>query len=247
MNGRDRCIVVVDDNPANLLAMEALLSPLGRPLLMANNAEEGLRQASRDDVALVISDVSMPEVDGFQMVERMRDSAAGRRIPVVFLTAHGYDPIQARRAHALGVIDYITKPVDPDTLRAKIEAMATTFDYLRGEGGGTGAGDPLPRRPVEAAGKQKGSTSIPRERFIPRTARGLRELAHDLTNDLFVLRSLLQALRGSPSLSDVHLAKIETLATVTDHMGDYLGELLDAATSADVRVQRGTDVRRSVE
>jgi hypothetical protein len=48
-------------------------------------------------------------------------------------------------------------------------------------------------------------------------------------------------------LSDVHLAKIETLATVTDHMGDYLGELLDAATSADVRVQRGTDVRRSVE
>ena len=84
-------VVVIDDSQANLLAMEGVLQPLGYDLLLADNAEDGLRQAFPEEVALVIADVRMPGADGLEMLARLREHANGRKAPVVFISGCGDD------------------------------------------------------------------------------------------------------------------------------------------------------------
>ncbi|MEO7095439.1 MAG: ATP-binding protein [Polyangiales bacterium] len=113
-------ILVVDDHAANLLAIEAVLEPLGHTMLKAKSGEEALRLLLDHDVALILMDVQMPGLDGFRTVQLIKERERSRVTPVIFLTAINKEAAHVARGYDTGAVDYIFKPFDADILRAKV-------------------------------------------------------------------------------------------------------------------------------
>jgi signal transduction histidine kinase len=113
-------ILVVDDEPHNRKAMEALLSGAGRRVETAVSGAEALRRILRTDFALILLDVRMPEMDGFETAGLIRKLERSRHTPIVFLTAAGEHADWVLRAYGAGAVDYIVKPVDPEVLKSKV-------------------------------------------------------------------------------------------------------------------------------
>ena len=120
-------ILLVDDQPANLLALEAMLADLGQNLVKAPSGEEALRQLLREDFAVVLLDVQMPCLDGFETAKLIRGREKSRHTPIVFLTAYERPDFPAARAYALGAVDFLLKPLVPDILRAKVAVFVELF------------------------------------------------------------------------------------------------------------------------
>jgi signal transduction histidine kinase len=128
-------ILLVDDEPANLLALEAVLGGLGQNLVRASSGEEALRRLSKDDFAVVLLDLQMPALDGFETAQRIRSRERSRYTPVIFLTAHDSADFPIDRAYRLGAVDYLVKPLVPDILRAKVAVfveLARRAEQVRG-------------------------------------------------------------------------------------------------------------------
>ena len=233
---RSPSILVIDDNGPELVAMEALLQPLGYRVLLAEDAEAGMAHAARDDVALILTDVRMPGLDGLEMLARLRRRASGRGVPVVFLSGFGYDSAQAHRAYELGALDYIVKPVDPDILRAKVRALVTIFEQAREiERRGRAITD-RERETKEA--RHLAASAIARtavaEETIRQKDRYMGVLGHDLRNPLFAILAGLHTLARSPSQGEQDRARIIRMRRSAERMRDMIGALLDyARTSAD--------------
>jgi PAS domain S-box-containing protein len=113
-------ILLVDDSRENLLALHAILEPLGENLIEATSGEEALRHLLHRDVAVILLDVQMPELDGFQTASLIKQREKTRAIPIIFLTAVSTDELQVFRGYSTGAVDYLLKPFDPDILRSKV-------------------------------------------------------------------------------------------------------------------------------
>jgi PAS domain S-box-containing protein len=120
-------ILLVDDRPANLLALEAILSGLGDDLVRAASGEAALALLSDHDFAVVLLDVRMPGLSGFETAKRMRASGRARHTPVIFLSAAESDEFPVAEAYRLGAVDYLLKPLVPDILRAKVAVFVDLF------------------------------------------------------------------------------------------------------------------------
>src|SRR5688500_14845241 len=116
-------ILMVDDRPENLRALEAVLEELGQNLVRAASAEEALRFLLEEDCAVILLDVHMPNVDGFRTAEMIRSREKTQHIPIVFMSAFHKDERSIEEGYAVGAIDYIVKPFDPDILKAKVAAF----------------------------------------------------------------------------------------------------------------------------
>jgi signal transduction histidine kinase len=119
-------ILLVDDNVDNLVALQAILEQSGQRLVTATSGRDALRALLRQDFAVVLLDVNMPLVDGFETAALIRDRPRSRRTPIIFITAYGEDEHLAR-AYALGAVDFIRTPVVPEILRAKISVFVELF------------------------------------------------------------------------------------------------------------------------
>lgn len=118
---RDRVeILIVDDRTENLLALEAILEPLGQTLVQAHSGEEALRQLLTHDVAVILLDVQMPGMNGFETAQLIKSRERTRYIPIIFLTAISKEEDYVFRGYQVGAVDYISKPFQPDVLRAKV-------------------------------------------------------------------------------------------------------------------------------
>jgi PAS domain S-box-containing protein len=113
-------ILLVDDRPENLLALEAILEPLGQTLLYANSGEDALRRLLRHDVAVILLDVQMPELDGFETAQLIKQRERTSHVPIIFVTAISKDEEQVFRGYSAGAVDYVFKPFNPDVLRSKV-------------------------------------------------------------------------------------------------------------------------------
>ena len=113
-------LLLVDDRPENLLALEALLEPLGQELVRAESGEEALRHLLQDEFAAILLDVQMPGLDGFQTAELIKQRERTRHVPIIFLTAISKDAEHIFRGYDAGAVDYLMKPFEPDILRAKV-------------------------------------------------------------------------------------------------------------------------------
>jgi signal transduction histidine kinase/DNA-binding response OmpR family regulator len=120
-------VLMVDDSPANLVALGAVLGPLGVELVEARSGPEALEKAATGFFAVVLLDVQMPGMDGFEVASRIRATESGREVPIIFLTAIHRDERYARKGYATGAADYITKPYDADVLRARVKAFTDLF------------------------------------------------------------------------------------------------------------------------
>jgi signal transduction histidine kinase len=113
-------ILIVDDVESNLVALEALLESPAVALDRAHSGNEALHAVSAREYSLILLDVQMPEMDGFSTATLIRRRVETREVPIIFVTAHGAQPDQIRRAYATGAADFLTKPLNPDVLRAKV-------------------------------------------------------------------------------------------------------------------------------
>jgi CheY-like chemotaxis protein len=113
-------ILLVDDRPDNLLALEAILGSLGQTLVRAASGEEALKALLADDYAVILLDVQMPGMDGFETAAHIKRRERTRDIPIIFLTAINREPQHAFRGYSTGAVDYLAKPFDPWVLRAKV-------------------------------------------------------------------------------------------------------------------------------
>jgi CheY-like chemotaxis protein len=113
-------ILIVDDEPSNLLALEAILEPLGQRVVRANSGVEALRHALKMEFCVVLLDVQMPEMDGLETAQLLRRRPKTRDVPIIFLTAINKDSEWVTRGYEAGAVDYLFKPYDPDSLRAKV-------------------------------------------------------------------------------------------------------------------------------
>jgi signal transduction histidine kinase len=113
-------ILLVDDQPANLVALEAMLQGLGQNLIKAESGREALKCLLTHEFAVILLDVKMPEMDGFETAELIRQRDKSRHTPILFLTAGDNTQTQAVRGYAVGAVDYLVKPVVPEFVRSKV-------------------------------------------------------------------------------------------------------------------------------
>jgi signal transduction histidine kinase len=116
-------ILVVDDEPKSLYALQELLSPLGQELMIAHSGEEALKLALRNDFAVILLDVRMPGIDGFETARMIRGRERSRQTPVIFLTAQADEMNSMFRGYQVGAVDYLMKPVVPEVLKSKVSVF----------------------------------------------------------------------------------------------------------------------------
>jgi PAS domain S-box-containing protein len=120
-------ILIVDDDPRTLLAMEALLSGPGRNTVTAASGQEALRWLLRRDFSVILMDVRMPDMDGFETADLIRQNERLRHVPIIFLSAIDTLEADVYRGAAKGAVDYLFKPVVPEVLKAKVSVFVDLF------------------------------------------------------------------------------------------------------------------------
>ena len=190
-------ILVVDDRPENLLALEAILEPLGHRLVSARSGEEALRHLLHEEFAVILLDVQMPGLDGFETAELIKERERTRHIPILFLTAISKDRRHVFRGYETGAVDYIFKPFDAEILRSKVavflelheqrQALAHEEEQLRqrevaelraeSEERVRGLADAMPQ--IVWTGRPDGVADYVNRGWVEYTGLTLEETAHD--------------------------------------------------------------------
>ena len=206
-------LLLVDDRPENLLALEAVLAPLGRRMLQARSGEEALRHLLTDDVAVIVLDVQMPGLDGFETAEEIKQRERTADIPIIFLTAISQDLAHRLRGYGAGAVDYIFKPVEPEVLRAKVAVFLELH---------------LKTRQLRDQAEQLARKSADLER----SNRDLEQFAyiasHDLQDPLRVVAGFVELLRDrvaggdDPKVTDW----MDRVTATVGRMSDLLSDLL---------------------
>src|SRR5579884_1901018 len=117
-------ILLVDDQPENLRTLEAVLGPLGYPLVTSSSGHGALRLLLERDFAMILLDVRMPGLDGLETAQLIKERTRTRDIPIVFLTAARDEVSDIARGYGVGAVDYVLKPFDPELLRSKVAVFA---------------------------------------------------------------------------------------------------------------------------
>ena len=195
-------VLIVDDSKANLTALEASLEPLDVTVDRAASGEKALRCLLEREYAVVLLDVQMPEMDGFQTAKFMRERESSMRTPIIFLTAYDESHTRAFHGYAIGAVDYMSKPYDPEILRAKVGIFVELF---RGR-------EEVRRKSEELAEANR--------KLRDRTA-DLEAFTYSLSHDL---RSPLRTIHGFGSLLEQAEGEV-----IDEEKISYLGRIKGAA------------------
>ena len=151
---RRATILLVDDHPPNLMALEAILDPLGAHLVSVNSGAQAVEVAASNDLALVLLDLQMPELDGLETAVLLKKTARSKALPIIIVTANEPTRAQVARGYASGAVDFLFKPLDPDVLRSKVAVFVELWqrqkDSVTPRSGDEGSGR-LSERLVAAA------------------------------------------------------------------------------------------------
>ena len=132
MNATDKVnILLVDDQPAKLLSYEVILQELGENLLKASSATEALNRLLKHDVAVILVDVCMPDLDGFELAAMIREHPRCRETAIIFISAIHLTDLDRIRGYAMGAVDYVPVPVIAEVLRAKVKIFTELYRKTR--------------------------------------------------------------------------------------------------------------------
>src|SRR3979490_181687 len=124
-------ILLVDDQPAKLLAYEVILKELGENLVSAASGRDALEYLLKNEIAVVLMDVCMPELDGFELASMIREHPRFRKIAMIFIPAIHVAEIDHLRGYEMGAVDYVPVPVVPQVLRAKVRVFTDLYRKSR--------------------------------------------------------------------------------------------------------------------
>ena len=124
-------VLLVDDREENLLALEAILEPLGHRLVSVTSGTAALKELLLDDFACILLDVQMPELDGFELAELIKQRERSQHIPIIFVTALSKEVQHVYRGYSAGAVDYIFKPIDATILRSKVSIFVELWEKTR--------------------------------------------------------------------------------------------------------------------
>jgi signal transduction histidine kinase len=233
---RQAKVLLVDDKPANLLALETMLAGLEYDLVKVTSGERALRTLLGSDVAVVVLDVQMPGLDGFETARLIRTRERSRHTPIIFLTAFDFNRLSVEEAYALGAVDYLIKPLVPVVLRSKVTVFVELFlksERLR----------EMEHREFEQRLAEEHARL--REQHLREQTEVLRQedrrkdeflatLAHELRGPLAPIRNATQVLRLKGQ-ADRDIATVaELLDRQTKHLSRLIDDLLDVS-----RVRQG--------
>jgi signal transduction histidine kinase len=120
-------ILLVDDRPENLVALKAILEPLGQNLIEAHSGEEALKCVLQHDFACILLDVQMPDMNGFDTAQIIKSREKSRYIPIIFLSAINKEDSYVFKGYSMGAVDYVFKPFNPDVLRSKVAVFVDLY------------------------------------------------------------------------------------------------------------------------
>jgi two-component system sensor histidine kinase/response regulator len=219
---------MVDDKPENLVALEAALRPLDQELVAANSGEEALRCLLTEDFAVILLDVQMPGMDGFETASHIKERERSRHIPIIFLTAISRELHQQLRGYEVGAVDYIAKPFDPWVLRSKVAVFVDLYDKTRR---------------VQEQAEQLSRSNSELEQFA-------EIVSHDLRNPLVSVVGYLQMLAEGATGELAGDAKdfVVRALRAAESMGTLIDDLLSYALAGKaVGTLRATDAGKAVE
>src|SRR6202034_3838661 len=124
-------VLLVDDQPDKLLAYEVILHELNENLVKTSSAREALQFLLKNDVAVILIDVCMPELDGFQLAAMIREHPRFRKTAIIFISAIQVTDVDRLRGYEMGAVDYVPVPVVPEVLRAKVKVFAELYRKTR--------------------------------------------------------------------------------------------------------------------
>jgi len=247
-------ILMVDDHPGKLLSYEAMLSELGENLIKAGTAREALRILLRDDIAVILMDVDMPEVDGFELATMIRQHPRCQRTAIIFVSAIHMSDLDKLRGYQTGAVDYVSVPVIPEVLRAKIRVFA---DLHRKTAELKRLNEDLDARVRARTQELEVSLALLKEseamfrrqsEVLAETDRRRTEflamLAHELRNPLAPIRNAMEVMRRDGELP----TSLQGVRDMVDRQVSHLVCLVDDLVDAS-RISRGKLVltRKPVE
>ncbi|MCW3061904.1 MAG: SpoIIE family protein phosphatase [Capsulimonas sp.] len=121
-------VLLVDDRPENLIALEAMLEPEGFQIVKANSGTEALKHLLTDDFSVILLDVQMPGMDGFETASMIKQRERSRHIPIIFITALSFEDRHVFQGYSVGAVDYMAKPLNPDILISKVRVFVELFE-----------------------------------------------------------------------------------------------------------------------
>ncbi|MDC7677674.1 response regulator [Asticcacaulis machinosus] len=231
-------ILLVDDLPENLLSLEALLRREGLVLLKARSGPEALEILLKQEVALALLDVQMPEMDGFELAEMMRGSERTKRVPIIFLTAGTTDHSRRFRGYEAGAVDFLQKPLEPDILKSKVEVFFELYRQKQHIAAQRDALQSAFEENVRLLNESRKYAEALKD-ADRRKDEFLATLAHELRNPLAPIRNGLHILKMSPNpkIADEVRDMMDRQMT---HLVRLIDDLLDVS-----RVSQGKiDLRR---
>ncbi len=204
-------ILLVDDRDENLTSLEAILTSLDQNLVRANSGDAALKALLEDDFAVILLDVVMPGMDGFETAAHIKQREKTKDIPIIFLTGAGIDRHQVFRGYASRAIDYLTKPFDPWVLRSKVEVFVELYHIkqqlrdqsrmLRRDLGSTSGAStgPVAEQLSQRTAEINDNLALLRDRVVSEgrendseTVEAVRDLDHSVAQ----LTTLVDAIRG---------------------------------------------------
>jgi two-component system, sensor histidine kinase and response regulator len=233
-------ILLVDDQPANLVALEAMLQSLGQNLITAESGREALKWILTHDFAVILLDVKMPEMDGFETAELIRQRDKSRHTPILFLTAGDNTQTQAVRGYAVGAVDYLIKPVVPEFVRSKVAVfveLAKKNELLRRQA--------KLLAESEQAARELAETRAELVRDLEHKNRELESfsyaVSHDLRAPLRRIDSFSRAVLESQGdrLDEAGKRFLSRVREASQHMSQLIDDVLylSRVTRADLREQ----------
>ena len=237
-------ILLVDDQPGKLLAYEAMLEPLGETLIRANSGREALEHLLRTDVTVVLMDVSMPELDGFELAEIIREHPRYRKTAIIFVSAVHVTDFDRLKAYASGAVDYISVPVIPEILRAKVSVFIELYRKTRES---ERLNQDLEMRVLERTAELEASMAAQlnlAERLRDADRRKdefLASLAHELRNPLAPIRNAIDILKRKPAADPEAAWCRDVLGRQSAQLVRLVDDLLDVSRITQGKVKLKTE------
>ena len=211
---RKASVLIVDDKPENLLAFEALLDDPDLDLVMATSGYEALAKVLEHDFAVILLDVQMPEMDGFEVAELIRGYEKTKRIPIIFITALSKESSHVFKGYRSGAVDFLFKPIEPEILKSKVRVFCDLKRY-----------SDMQQKMV-----QKMRTANVRLRELNKMKMEfLSTASHELRTPLTIIRDyvdlVLEEIPGP--LNEMQKECMGSALNNCDRLGDLINDLLD--------------------